>query len=97
MIGLKEAVKIAYNYLKDVYDGIETVDDLRLEEITRSEDEKFWLVTLGFWRSRTIAPAANKLGGNFQNLFGNQFERVYKTVEIDANNGEAVGMKIREI
>ncbi|MCY7376043.1 MAG: hypothetical protein LH472_08745 [Pyrinomonadaceae bacterium] len=97
MIGLKEAVKIAYEYLKDVYDGIEIVNDLRLEEITRSEDEKFWLVTLGFWRSRTTAPSGSKLGENLQTLLGTQFEHVYKTIEIDANNGKAVSLKIREI
>ena len=97
MIGLKEAVKIAYDYLKDVYDGIEIVNDLRLEEITRSEDEKFWFVTLGFWRSKTTAPANSKLNENLQTLLGSQFERVYKTIEIDANDGKAVGLKIRQI
>lgn len=48
-IGVKDAVKIAAEYVGDLLSG-EKIGDLRLEEVEASEDEKSWYVTLGFSR-----------------------------------------------
>ncbi|HWM92781.1 MAG TPA: hypothetical protein VN493_18600 [Thermoanaerobaculia bacterium] len=42
-MNVKDAVKIAYDYVKDFYQD----HTLSLEEVELSEDGRFWYVTLG--------------------------------------------------
>ena len=46
---VKEVVKIAIDYVADVFDS-ETPTNTGLEEITFNENEKLWKVTVGFSR-----------------------------------------------
>jgi hypothetical protein len=49
MIDVKIAVNAAYEYLKSLQDIMaSSLPDLRLEEVELSEDQSFWLITLGF-------------------------------------------------
>lgn len=87
MIGIKDAVTVAKDFVLNVYEA--NLPDLRLEEVGRSDDEKYWLVTLGYTQERTSLPQLAKLM--------NPFERVYKTIKVDAEKGEAISMQIRQV
>ncbi|WP_164851281.1 hypothetical protein [Larkinella soli] len=86
MIGVKDAAHQAYNYLKELLPGIQ---DILLEEVEMDEERKHWLVTLSFFikPERPTSPILNLTG----------FEKQYKTFKIDADNGEVLSMKIREL
>lgn len=90
MIDIKEAVRIASEYLTSLYSA-ELVRDMLLEEVERSVNESCWLITLGF--SRPIPET--EVAGVIQVLSGKQFKREYKVMEIDASTGEVRSMKIR--
>lgn len=87
MIGIKEAVNVAKDFVKNVFET--DLPELSLEEVQRSDDDKFWLITVGFTRERNGLPQLAKVV--------NPYERVYKTIKINAENGEAISMNIREI
>ncbi len=87
MIEIKEAVNVAKNFVQSVFEG--ELPELRLEEVDRSDDNKFWLITLGFTSEKKgISQLAKVI---------NPLERIYKTIKVDAEKGEAVSMRIREI
>jgi hypothetical protein len=90
-VSLQEAVKIAVNSVRDIYrgQGFE-LKDLMLEEVERSDDS--WQVTVGFTRPNT---ATSDIGVIGQALAGPR--RAFKRVRIDANTGEFLGMRIREL
>jgi len=69
------------------------IQDVLLEEVRRSEDERYWLVTMGF--SRPVSPARNTLN-LFENVLNPQMKREYKIFEIDSTNGDVRAMRIRE-
>jgi hypothetical protein len=49
MIDVKEAVRISSDYLRLLYEPTQ-LNDVLLEEVSLSDDEKHWHVTLGFSR-----------------------------------------------
>ena len=90
---VKKAVSAARDYLQSLQDAMGgNIEDLRLEEVEISEDEKHWFVTLGF--TRPTEKAANKLG---EILALSQSSREYKILKIDSETGEVQSMKIREV
>ncbi len=82
MVDGKQAVTIAMEYAKAVYEPTQMVD-LLLEEIERSEDDKLWLVTLSFTPQGT--PSGSRPP-----------ERIFKTLKILSETGEILSMKIRK-
>ena len=46
MIDVKAAVRLATEYLRQLYPG--PIEGVRLEEVELSNDEAFWYVTLSF-------------------------------------------------
>jgi hypothetical protein len=91
MIGVKDAVKSAHDYLLDMRDLIGTpLEDLRLEEVELSEQENLWLVTLGF-----NVPMKEGL----LNALGNPkpYRREYKLFKVDAETSHVKAMKIRQV
>jgi hypothetical protein len=83
-LGVKEAVQIATNALRDLYDNVE-LRDLLLEEVERSG--RVWQVTLGFTRP-----------GRGQGIGAIMVpQRAYKRIRIDAETGEFLGMEIRQL
>lgn len=88
---VKEAVHIALEYVNDLYSS-EELNNLTLEEVELSEDEKNWLVTLGFTRflSQPTSPP-------LQALTAPKSERVYKIFKIESETGKVLSMKMREI
>jgi hypothetical protein len=90
MIDVKQAVSAAAASLESIYE--QPVADLLLEEVERSEDGRYWLITLGF--SKPLPAQANQLQQLSAQLRPPQ--RIYKLIKIDAATGEFVSMKIRE-
>lgn len=101
MIDVKSAVNAARSYLHDLYSDYDIkpsktaemvyeVSYPLLEEVELSEDEKYWLITFSLLRTQAqMAPV--------EMIKGTTYERVYKTVKIDAQKGEAVALKIRQL
>lgn len=97
IIDVKQAVDSAAAYLKKLL----SVYDWMLEEVELSEDERYWYVTL----SALVDSAKNKPEGAvsklptspLEELFRNDFERVYKIFTVDAGTGVVRSMKIRTI
>lgn len=93
MLTVKEAVQAAEQWVRDLYSKKE-LQHLRLEEITLSEDERYWHVTLGWVEPAVQMPTSISfaLGKDIHVL-----PRVYKTIDVDAATGAVKSMKIREV
>lgn len=46
-VDIKAAVRNAMQFVRDLYEGV-NLQDLALEEVRLSDDEQWWLVTVGF-------------------------------------------------
>jgi hypothetical protein len=90
MINVKEAVKAAHAFARDMYADAE-LERLQLEEVELSDDERTWHVTLG-WTDPAVTGTA--LPGL---LTGPGLPRIYKTFEVDADTGRVRSMKIRDV
>ncbi len=93
MITLEKAVSAAKAFLAEI-DTTEKYLDLRVEEVemTQSGD---WEITLGFHRKLDLS-----VYGNLPLGFGSPIlreNRVYKTILVDKETGQAKRLKIREI
>ncbi len=91
MIDAKRAVLAAKEYIKSLYEL--PLNGLRLEEVELSDDERSWLITLGFLEDYDTNPAVTALGS----ALGYKERRVYKQIKVDATTGEAKTMKIPEL
>ena len=90
MIDVKQAVGAAISFARQLYP--DHISDLGLEEVELTEDERYWLVTVGFDRLEqpiTVPSAIQALG------VGPKRIRVYKVIKVNAETGDAVAMKIR--
>ena len=72
-IELKDAVRIAKNYIADLYSD-EPIADIGLEEVMKDDSGNKWLITIGFIRQGS---------GDAANKFLTLRNRLYKRVEID--------------
>jgi hypothetical protein len=93
MLTVKEAVQAAEKWVRDLYPK-KDIQHLRLEEVERSDDERYWLITLGWVEPAVREPTS--LGAMFTHDL-RTLPRVYKTLEIDAESGTVKSMKIREV
>ena len=92
MIDVKEAVKIATDYLRQLYEPTE-LQDILLEEVALSDDEKYWYVTLGF--SRPV-PSTDPMRALTESILNQKkYRREYKVFQIDSATGQVRSMKIR--
>lgn len=82
MIEVKKAVAAALTYAQELGRSGATI-----EEIDRTEDDRYWLVTLGFMRPLSDLAV---LGGYKQ-------QPDYKVFKVDAETGEVLSMKIRVV
>lgn len=97
MINVKEATQIALDYFADLFKGKRVVG-LELEEVEKTEDDQYWLITLGFHIERPPEGMENLIGGLMGTMKGSPTTpRQYKTFRITADTGECVAMKIRNI
>ncbi len=89
MMGVKEAVRIAADYLASLYEG-KDLRDVLLEEVRLSDDGQYWLVTMGFSRKVLKSMFLEELGSE-------DFKREYKVFEVSAETGEVRSMSIRQV
>lgn len=92
-IDVKEAVRLAKEFAARIYEA-EKISRLGLEAVERTDDGKYWLVTLGFSRPWSYPKAQ----GSFSPLDEvlprpeRQPEREYKVFRVDANTGAVLGI-----
>ena len=85
-IEVKEAAKIAKQYTEEIL-GI-PIEDILLEEVELSDDERYWHITLSF--PHKIPQSDTVLGA-----FTSNVQTKYKVFKIDNESGKIVSMKIR--
>lgn len=91
MLTVKEAAQTAESWVRDLYPEAE-LRHLRLEEVEFSDDG-CWRITLG-WAEPAVGQ--NSLTAMLQpDVYA--LQRVYKTLEVDAESGTVKSMKIREV
>jgi hypothetical protein len=92
-VPVKTAVSNAIEFVRGLYKG-EEIKDILLEEVEFSESTNQWLITIGFMRNKMKDQSSS-----IANLILPEREivRKYKIVHIDAQSGEPISMKIREI
>lgn len=95
MIGIKDAVKAATNFVTELFDASE-LNDLSLEEVELSNDNDLWYITLGYTRPVTVSTSPHSLRP-LQDLTRPTAERVYKIITVRADNGQPVAMKMRTV
>lgn len=61
MIALTEAISRAKEYVRTAYAG-EPLEDLRLEEVQRTDDQRYWLITVGMRSYADLSPAEPGIG-----------------------------------
>lgn len=95
MIDVKNAVKTAYNYMREVYP--EPPEGLRLEEVELSEDGEEWLITMGY--NEEVPPPSARNSAQMLAQVGRQatMTRTYKRLIIDGETGKVKAMRIRAV
>jgi len=88
MIDVKQAVQVASDFIKQLY-GADQLQQLTLEEVELTDDDRFWLVTLGFSRPELASP--------LEAFATAKQRREYKILKIHADSGKVQAMKIREV
>lgn len=88
-IDVKQAVLASHSYIKSLQEILnDRVENITLEEVERSEDNKFWYITLGFDRPQQSSLVIPVMVPN---------EREYKLFKVNSYTGEVESMKIREL
>ncbi|GAB4280184.1 MAG: hypothetical protein Fur0025_07960 [Oscillatoriaceae cyanobacterium] len=93
-IDVRAAVRAAANYLQSIQDLI-PAENLRLEEVEISEDQNFWLITLGFNEAKKEQPNLNN--SLFMAGITPNETRQYKIFRVNSHTGEVEAMKIRNL
>ena len=92
MIDIKQAVHAAEKFFKELYDQ-ETLKNFLVEEVELSEDEKDWVVTVGFdFGEVQVAEPALFTSKSSTPRAG----RVFKEVQIDKETGEPRSIKTKK-
>jgi hypothetical protein len=93
MIDVKQAVQAARDYARDVFGEVgATIEEIERESYKKRE---VWKITLGFpSKGYSAGRNALDLSSRFALSFPN---KDYKSFLIDAQTGEPLAMKIREL
>lgn len=97
-IDVKTAVLAAREFAKNLLET-EEVQGLGLEAVERTEDGKWWLVTLGFYRppAPTVSRKRSGYSSSLEDILPPQereLKREYKVFKVDAISGEILGMQL---
>lgn len=94
-ITVKQAVARAMAAAREFYSG-QGIADITLEELEMSNDDRHWLITLGFYLP-SKKPAATEWEETLRQIQGKTYEKRYKLFEVDARTGKVGAMKIRTV
>ncbi|PZO17257.1 MAG: hypothetical protein DCF25_11415 [Leptolyngbya foveolarum] len=99
MIDVATAVRNTSEYFKEIEKSLNgsPPENLRLEEVEKSEDASHWLITLGHDVRSALPPAPSVLSSAFTPDAKWQYVRQYKLFRINAITGEIDSMKIRKV
>lgn len=86
MVDVKSAVRTAAQFLLDIQPS-SPPEDVAVEEVELSEDEGRWLVTLGFYPP----------GSSISRVSGDKPARQYREIQVDADLGGVLSMKMRKV
>jgi hypothetical protein len=92
MIDVQQAVQVATQYAAQLFGN--ALNNLRLEEVELSFDEKHWYITIGFDESVPLRSGA--IGAALENMMNPRMERRYKVVDVDSNTGKVRAVKMRQ-
>lgn len=95
-LSVKSAVKAAIDKVKELYSD-NNLQDLMLEEVEFSEANNQWLVTVGFSLPEPEKSTSLSTPLITPSLRSRALSRCYKVVNIDADTGKFISMKIRVI
>ncbi len=94
-ISVKEAVANAMSFAQAVFP--EQLVSLALEEVERTADRRFWLITIGFDRPRSSYPTNTQPFRGLASGTSYSPNRTYKVVKVDAHTGDIESVKIRDV
>lgn len=89
MLDVKSATNSAITFLHTIYKP-NNFQDIMLEEVELSDDERYWYITIGFSK-KTTPTGLHALKGLVVS-----YERVFKIFRVDTKTGEVKSMKIRK-
>lgn len=98
-IDVKTAVQAAREFAKNLLEP-EGVQGLGLEAVERTEDGKWWLVTLGFYRPPAPTVPRKRPSAfpspleDFLPSQDRELKREYKVFKVDASSGDILGMQL---
>ena len=94
MIDAKSAIKAARLGFHSFMEEEKPLDNVRLEEVELSEDEKHWMITLGYDVFSDPSEVQNVLISHpgLRDRY-----REYKQFRVNAENGNVESMKIRPV
>jgi len=90
-IDIKDAVQRAKDFAGTLFES-EKIEALGLEAVERSDDRRYWLVTLGFTRPHLYSRKSR--GGSSLVTLEPKTEREYKVFRVDARSGEVAAVKL---
>jgi hypothetical protein len=93
MVEIKEAARAAEEFAREALDG--ELAGLRLEEVELSDDERTWLITLGWVDPFVLTDPVRRLAGGMTGY--RTLPRVYKVFQVDRDSGRVRAMKIRDV
>jgi hypothetical protein len=98
-IDIKEAVRRAKEFATTLFES-EKILKLGLEAVEKSEDGRYWLVTLGFTRPHLFSvPKKTRSLSALDELLPRpeaQPKREYKVFRVDMQSGEVIGVSLFE-
>lgn len=100
-IDLRKAVKNVQDYIVEFNDILENnLEGVMVEETELSDDEKYWLITIGF--NRKIDPREQNVSALMGGILNTgekpaTMRRDYKIFKVDSSTGEVVSMKIYKL
>ena len=86
-VDVKAAVRIAAAHFDQLIQR--RYSDLAVEEVEKTDDDRFWLVTVGY---NPVSTDQSPLAA-----FQDKSTREYKIIKVDSHTGEAVSMKVRKL
>ena len=92
-IDVKQAVIAAIAYVRNLY-AESNLRDVLLEEVEFSDATDQWIVTVGFSLPETKEETTSLI---FPSKTSRELSRRYKVVNINAETGQPISMKIRNL
>jgi hypothetical protein len=86
-VDVKTAARVAAGYFDQLIQR--HYSDLAVEEVEKTDDDRFWLVTIGY-------NVTSSERGTLVSFQGPPPVREYKIIKVDAQSGEPVSMKVRK-